>query len=52
MIKFFILLAISPIFVPIVAVVFAVSGAVIGLWFAAFMVIGVFQLFLNGWSEE
>lgn len=51
MIKFIILLAISHILVPIIAIVFTASGAVIGLWFAAFMLIGIFQLFMGGWKE-
>lgn len=50
MIQFILLLAISPILIPIIAVVFAASGAVIGLWFAAFAVIGIFQLFYRGWE--
>lgn len=51
MIQFMILLAISPILIPAFAIVCAALGAVAGLWFGAFLVIGMFDLFLAGWKE-
>ena len=52
MIQFIILLAISPVLIPMLAVVFAIAGMLVGLWFGAFLTVGIFQLFLYGWSSE
>lgn len=52
MIQFLILLAISPILIPIFMLVCAVLGALAGLWFCAFLIIGAFEMFLNGWKYD
>ena len=50
MIQFLILLAISPVLVPMLLLASAFVGALAGLWFGAFLVIGVFQIFFRGWE--
>jgi len=52
MIQFAILLAISPVLIPMFAIVFAAVGAVVGLWFGAFLLIGLYQLFMYGWDND
>jgi len=51
MIQFLILLVLSPVLIPMFALVCAVVGMAIGLWFGAFLLFGIYQVFLNGWGE-
>jgi len=50
MIQFLILLAISPVLVPMLLLASVALGAMAGLWFGGFLLIGIFQIFFRGWE--
>lgn len=50
MIPFLILLALSPILIPIFALACIFIGAIAGLWIGTFLLIGIYQIFLDGWK--